>query len=55
VGRRKINHNNKINYTDYGQQRAIERGISEKDIYDALNNPLKIEDIKINKLRDYQV
>ncbi|MBS0628727.1 MAG: hypothetical protein JSS30_00710 [Verrucomicrobia bacterium] len=39
-----------INFANHALQRAVERGISRESILDALASPLKIEEVKIDKL-----
>jgi len=44
----KTSHN--LEFTEHALERAIERNISKEAIFEALNNPLKIEKIKIDNL-----
>ena len=37
-------------FTEHGMQRAIQRGVNEKAIFDALTNPLQVREIKIDHL-----
>lgn len=37
-------------FTEHGAQRAVQRGITETAIFDALSNPLEIKEIKIDHL-----
>ena len=39
-----------IEFTKHALERAVERNISKEAIFEALNNPLKIEKIKIDNL-----
>lgn len=39
-----------INFANHALQRAVERGVSRESILDALASPLKVEEVKLDKL-----